>query len=305
MSSFASRQPARRPQYIRKMPEAGKYHTLTVSRVSDHGLYLADEEGGEVLLPNRYVSASMKPGDRMDVFVYHDSKDRPIATTRRPKATAGEFACLEVVDKTVHGAFMDWGIEGKDLFVPNRNQQVPMEAGRKYVVMLYRDNVSGRIVGTSKLGKYVSNEEITVKPGDRVDALVARRVKDGFRVIVENRHWGMLYDNQMFAPVHIGDRVQAWVRKITDDGRIDLALQQEGFDEVRSAAEKLTEIMRGAGGLLTLTDDSSPEEVRRTAAMSKKVFKRALGYMLSRGRIIMTDEGIELKNGGNEENTVG
>lgn len=277
------------------MIEAGIYHTLTVNRISDYGLYLADTEGYEVLLPNRYVSLSDKVGDTVDVFVYHDSEDRLVATREKPAATVGQAAFLKVVDKTIHGAFLDWGLEAKDLFLPNRNMVGRVEPGRQYVVYVYRDRITGRAVATMELKKQLSNQELTVHLKDEVEILVAADNPLGFRVVVNNRHWGMVYRNQVFSPIAIGDTLHGYVRKITEDNRIDISLQQEGYDEVRRSAEKLTALLRDNGGKLGLNDDSTPEQVRAATAMSKKVFKRTVGYLMKKGEITMDANGITLK----------
>ena len=276
------------------MINAGRTHTLTVSRISDFGLYLADSEGNEVLLPNRYVSMKDKVGDTKEVFVYHDSEDRLVATTETPHAKVGDIAMLEVVDKTAHGAFLDWGLFGKDLFLPNRNQRGLVEVGRKVLVYLYEDHITGRTVATSKLQTIVSNMDIRVRPGQKVEVLVASRSDIGFRVVVERRHWGMLYHNQLFRPVAVGDTLTAYVRRISEDGRIDLSLQQQGYDEVKHSATKLLELLERAGGMLPIGDHSSPEEVTALTKMSKKVFKRSLGMLMKSGDVIATDTGIKL-----------
>lgn len=276
------------------MLRAGRTQTLTVSRVSDYGLYLADEEQNEVLLPNRYVSLADKPGDRKEVFLYHDSEDRLVATTERPLLRAGEAGYLRVVDKTAHGAFLDWGLHGKDLFLPNRNQQGGILAGRSYVVYLYEDSITGRCVATTRLKGFVNNDLITVKPRQEVSLLVASESEIGFRVIVDNRHWGMIYRNQLFRPVAVGDRLTGYVRRITEDNRIDVSLQREGFAQVRDSAEELLQLLRDNGGFLPLSDGSSPEEVMRLTHTSKKVFKRSLGMLLKRGAVQASEEGIKL-----------
>ena len=278
------------------MLQAGNYHTLTVSRYSDHGIYLSDDEGNEVLLPNRYTSLEDRKGDLKRVFIYHDSDNRLIATTETPAAVAGEAAYLKVVDKNIHGAFLEWGITAKDLFLPNSNQTFSLTIGNKYIVFLYRDNISGRVVASTKLNAFISNSNITVRPREKVDILVSRRLEKGFRVIVNNRNWGMIYDNQIFSPVSIGDRLTGYVSRITDDNRIDISLQQQGFDQVRSSADKLLDLVILNGGSLPLNDKSSPEEVAATTGMSKKVFKRSLGYLLSRGAVeLHNDSFIKLK----------
>lgn len=277
------------------MLQAGSYQTLTVSRISDHGLYLADEEGAEVLLPNRYVSLNDKPGDTKEVFVYHDSEDRLVATTERPLAAVGQTAYLKVVDKTIHGAFLDWGLQGKDLFVPNRNQSVPMQAGHSYVVYIYRDNITGRAVASARLNGFISNEELTIRPRQQVTVRIATETPLGYRVVIDDRHWGMLYRNQLFRPVAVGDALTGYVRRITEDNRIDVSLQREGYAQVKDSAEQLLGLLRDNGGFLPLNDNSAPEEVARLTGTSKKVFKRSLGVLLKRGAVETTDQGIRIK----------
>lgn len=275
--------------------KAGQNHTLTVTRISDYGLYLADQEGQEVLLPNRYVSLADKVGDAVDVFVYHDSEDRLVATRETPLARAGEAAFLKVVDKNLHGAFLDWGLAGKDLFLPNRNQQGGVFTGHSYVVYLYEDDITGRCVATQRLKSFINNDTITVKPREEVPLLVASESPIGYRVIVRNRHWGMLYRNQLFRPVAVGDRLTGFVSRITEDNRIDVSLQREGYAQVKDSAEQLLGLLRDNGGFLPLNDNSAPEEVARLTGTSKKVFKRSLGVLLKRGAVETTDQGIRIK----------
>ena len=276
------------------MLRAGRIQKLTVSRISDYGLYLADEEQNEVLLPNRYISLTDKPGDEKEVFLYHDSEDRLVATTETPLLRVGEAGYLRVVDKTAHGAFLDWGLYGKDLFLPNRNQQGGIIAGRSYIVYLYEDSVTGRCVATCKLKSFINNDSITVAPRQEVDLLVASESPIGYRVIINNRHWGMLYRNQLFRPIAVGDRTKGYVRKRTEDKRIDVSLQQEGFAQVEDSAEVLLQLVRDNGGFLPLNDDSAPEEVNRLTQTSKKVFKRSLGMLLKRGAVTVDEQGIKI-----------
>ena len=277
------------------MLRAGRMHTLTVGRISDYGLYLENEEHDEVLLPNRYVSLTDKVGDTKEVFVHHDSEDRLVATTETPLLKAGEAGYLRVVDKTVHGAFLDWGLAGKDLFLPNRNQQGGILAGHSYIVYLYEDSVTGRCVATNKLKTFIDNDEITVRPRQEVDVLVASESPIGYRVIVGNRHWGMIYRNQIFRPVAVGDRLRGYVRRITEDNRIDISLQQTGLAQVTDSAQTLLELLRENGGRLPLNDASDPAEVQRLTAMSKKVFKRSVGMLLKQGAVRMDEQGIEIR----------
>lgn len=276
------------------MLKAGRTQTLTVSRISDYGLYLTDEEQNEVLLPNRYVSLADKVGDTLEVFVYHDSEDRPVATTETPKLREGEVGFLRVVDKNLHGAFLDWGLTGKDLFLPNRNQQGGVMAGRSYAVYLYVDQVTGRCVATMKFKSYVNNDIITVRPREEVTLLVASETPIGYRVILNNRHWGMLYKNQLFRPIAIGDRLSGYVHRITEDNRIDVSLQQQGFAEVRHSAETLLNRIRTNGGFLPLNDDSDPVRIAELTQMSKKTFKRSLGVLLKQNAVQLTEQGVKL-----------
>ena len=273
--------------------KVGHIQTLKVNRISDYGLYLVDDEGQEVLLPNRYVSLTNAIGDEIEVFVYHDSEDRLVATTDKPLITEGRAAYLKVVDKNIHGAFLDWGLKGKDLFLPNRNQQGGVLAGRSYIVWLYVDNITGRCVATMKLKPFIDNDIITVKPRQKVDILIASESPIGYRAIIDSRHWGMVYKNQIFQKVQIGDRFEGFVRRITDDNRIDLSLRQEGYDGVATSADDLLAILRNNGGVLPVGDDSSPEQVHAATQMSKKVFKRAVGMLLKRG--VITADKFEIR----------
>ena len=277
------------------MLRAGRTQTLTVSRISDYGLYLEDGEHNEVLLPNRFTSLTDKPGDTKEVFVYHDSENRLVATTETPALRVGEAGFLRVVDKTVHGAFLDWGLIGKDLFLPNRNQQGGVVAGRQCLVYLYEDSITGRCVATCKLKSFVNNDLIAVAPNQEVALLVASESPIGFRVIVENRHWGMLYRNQLFRPVAVGDRLTGYVSRITDEGRIDILLQRQGYAQVKDSAEILLRLLSDNGGRLPLGDDSSPEEIARLTQMSKKSFKRSLGVLLKRGAVETDGRSIEIR----------
>lgn len=275
--------------------KVGRIQTLKVNRISDFGLYLIDDQEQEVLLPNRYVSLGNKVGDEIEVFVYHDSEDRLVATTDRPLITEGQAACLKVVDKNIHGAFLDWGLAGKDLFLPNRNQQGGVLAGRSYIVWLYVDNITGRCVATMKLKPFIDNDIITVEPRQKVDMLVASESPIGYRVIINSRHWGMLYKNQIFRPIKIGDRVEGYVRRITEDNRIDLTLRQEGYGGVANSAEELLTLIKENGGVMPIGDNSSPEKVHALTQMSKKVFKRSVGMLLKRGDIVTDGDSITLK----------
>lgn len=275
--------------------KTGQIQTLKVSRISDFGLYLIDDEGAEVLLPNRFTRLDMKEGDEVEVFVYHDSEDRLVASTEQPLIKVGEVAALKVVDKSIHGAFLEWGLSGKHLFLPNRNQQGSVIAGQKTVVYMYVDERTGRCVATNKIKPFIYNEEpLTVKVGDEVEVLVAFETPIGYRVVINNRHWAMIYKNQLFRPIRVGDKTRGWVRKITEDMRIDVSLQQTGLAEVETSVVKLEQMLKEHGGVLGVNDRSEPQDVARLTGMSKKVFKRALGMLLKQGKVRQTEYGIEV-----------
>ena len=276
------------------MLKVGCIQKLTVSRVSDYGLYLADEQQNEVLLPNRYTSLTDQEGDEKEVFIYHDSEDRLVATTETPLLKVGEAGFLKVVDKTLHGAFLDWGLFGKDLFLPNRNQQGGVLAGRPTLVYVYEDSITGRCVATNKLKSFINNDVITLEARQKVSILVASESPIGYRVIIENRHWGMLYHDQLFRKISIGDRLTAYVRRITEDNRIDVSLQQAGYAQVKDSAAGLMQLLVEHGGALPINDHSTPEEIAALTLLSKKNFKRSLGTLLKSGAVVMTETGIKL-----------
>ncbi len=217
-----------------------------------------------------------------------------VATTEEPVAMVGDIACMKVVDKNLHGAFLDWGLYGKDIFLPNRNQQGGVFIDGTVIVYLYEDNITGRCVATTKIKGLVNNDEISVQPRESVEVLVASESEIGFRAIINNRHWGMLYKNQLFRPIKVGDRLQVYVRRITEDGRIDLTLNQQGYKEVKSSAETLLDLLNENGGRLPINDNSDPQRVAEVTLMSKKLFKRSLGVLLKRGEARITEQGIEV-----------
>lgn len=233
----------------------------------------------------------------MEVFVYHDSEDRLVATTEEPYAKVGEIAHMKVVDKNLHGAFLDWGLYGKDLFLPNRNQQGGVVVDKHVVVYLYEDNITGRCVATTKFKALVNNDVVELQPRDEVEILIASESEIGYRAIINNRHWGMLYKNQLFRPIAVGDKMMAFVRRITEDHRIDLTLSQQGYREVKNSAEVLLDLLNDNGGALPINDNSDPAEVARVTQMSKKLFKRSLGVLLKRGEVEATERGIQIVKG--------
>jgi len=274
------------------MLEIGKTASLEVLRAVPMGLILGTAED-EILLPTRYVPAGTSPGDVIEVFLYTDSDDRPIATTEQPLAQAGEFACLRVVSVDAVGAFLDWGLP-KDLLLPFRSQQKRVRPEQRVVVRVLCDPVSGRPVATSKLDRFLEPPPGDLREGQAVDLLVYDETALGSKAIVDGRFGGLLFSDSGAGRPEIGSSMTGYVRHIRDDGRLDLALTPSGQAAIEDAREVLLAALLSAGGRLELTDSSEPEEIRRTLALSKKAFKRAVGALYRERRIRIGDSAIEL-----------
>jgi uncharacterized protein len=273
------------------MVAIGDYNELEIIKQVDFGVYL-DSDDGEILLPTKYLPAHYLLGDRIRVFVYRDSEDRIIATTLQPKAKVGDFAALQVKDTSGHGAFLDWGLE-KDLFVPFSNQREKMQPGRTYVVYLYLDENSDRIVATAKYEKYLNQESPALSEGEEVDLLIAGFTELGIKVIINNQYQGILYKNEVFRPLNLGDRTRGFIRKIREDNKIDVSLQKAGYEEVTDAAEIVLDKLKAAGGRLNLSDKSSPDDIYDALGMSKKTFKKAIGSLYREGKITLAETYIQ------------
>lgn len=260
------------------MINTGKYNHLRISRRTTHGAYLFDDEGNEVLLPNKYIPEDCKDGDTIEVFVYKDSEDRIVATTLKPKAVLGDFAFLKVKTVTQHGAFLDWGLE-KDLFVHRNEQKSEMRQGQAYIVYLYLDEFTQRIAATEKIGKYIQNQDLDVDVGDEVNILVFSKTELGFNVIINNRFKGLLYNNEIFRDIQVGDRLSAWVKNIREDDKIDVSLQKQGVENIEINARRVLEVLKQNNGMLELSDNSDPQKIYSLLGMSKKTFKKAIGSL--------------------------
>lgn len=275
------------------MVNIGKYNRLTVAKIVDFGVYLDAGNGVEILLPARYIDRELKAGDELDVFIYTDSEDRLIATTEKPFAEVGQFAFLEVVDVNQVGAFLDWGLP-KNLLVPFKEQKVRMREGGVYPVYVYLDDTSKRIVASAKLERYLGNVFPDYKRGDEVTALVWQHQPIGYRVIVDNLHSGMIYENEIFRNLEIGETVKAFVKNVRDDGKIDLTLSGNVIERVGRLADRIMEYVRLNGGEAPISDKSSPEVIQAKFQCSKKDFKKAVGQLFKEHRITFTDDGIRL-----------
>lgn len=275
------------------MINIGEYNTLKVNREVDFGLYLGDGEE-EVLLPGKWKPEGTEIGQDIEVFVYTDSEDRPIATTMKPVATVGEFAIMEVKSTIPIGAFLDWGLE-KDIFLPKAEQLQKPAVGDKVVVRVCLDHKTNRVVAVSKIGSFVEEINHPFKPGEQVEAWVYQISPLGYLVLVNQKYSGLIYRSDVFEPLQIGDRKKAYVSKLREDGKLDLGLKAFGKEGMKSDRDKVLEKLEEKGGRLPLGDKSQPEEVSRVLGMSKKSFKRAIGILYKEQKINLSDEEISLK----------
>lgn len=261
------------------MIEIGQYNDLHINRFVDFGLYLGDDDGNEVLLPKRYLDGQEKEGDTMRVFVYNDSEERPVATTEKPHAVVGDFALMRVNQVNNVGAFLDWGLVGKELLVPFREQRVNMKEGRSYIVYVYIDDNTGRVVASAKLDKFLNNTMPRYYHRQKVDLLVVQRTELGYKVIVNDLHWGLIYSNEIYGDINIGDRCTGFIKQVRDDGKIDVTLEKIEKMRVDDLAETIIDYLKSHGGKMPLNDKSDPQDILRIFQCSKKDFKKALGAL--------------------------
>lgn len=273
--------------------ELGKFNTLEVVKEVDFGMYLDGGEEGEILLPQRYVPEDCNPGDKLNVFIYLDNEERLVATTLTPLAQVGEFACLEVAWVNQYGAFLNWGLM-KDLFVPFNEQKMKMQVGKKYVVHVHLDNESYRIVASAKVDRYLSKDKASYEPGCEVDILIWQKTDLGFKAIIENQYSGLLYESEIFQPLHAGMTMKAYIKQVRDDGKINLVLQKLGQDKVKDFSDTLLTYIRKSGGKISLNDKSPAETIYTTFGVSKKTFKKAIGDLYKKHLILLPEDGIIL-----------
>lgn len=271
----------------------GEYNLMKVVKEVDFGFYLDGGDEGEILLPSRYVPAGLKPGDEIEVFIYLDQDERPVATTQKPLAKAGDFAYLEVAWVNEYGAFLNWGLM-KDLFCPFREQKKRMTLGTSYIVYVTVDEDSYRLMATAKVDRYLDRERPVYRHGDEVDLLVWQKTDLGFKVIVDNRFSGLIYENQIFQYITTGDRMKGYIDHIRQDGKIDVTLQPTGHRQTTEFSETLLEYLNKNGGRCDLGDKSPAELITDRFKVSKKTYKKAVGDLYRRRLIIITDDGIAL-----------
>lgn len=275
------------------MTEIGKLNTLRVVKELDFGIYLDGAELGEILMPKRYVPENCKIDDMIEAFIYLDSEDRIIATTQIPNAMVGQFAGMEVVSVNEVGAFLEWGLQ-KDLLVPFREQKVKMEQGKTYVVYVYYDEESNRIAASAKLDQFLDLEQTEYDEGQEVDLLIYNQTDMGYKAIVNNINEGVLYANEVFQPLHKGQRLKGYIKKIRDDGKLDLCLQKPGFEKIDELADRILSYLAKNDGFLNVTDKTPPDVISQMFNVSKKTFKKAVGALYRKKLVQLEPDGISL-----------
>lgn len=273
------------------MLEIGKYHTMRIDRETEPGLFLSNEAGDDVLLPNKYVPEEYKIWDELDVYVYLDHEERPVATTLKPYIELNSFGYLRCTTVSKIGAFLDWGLE-KELFVPFAQQARPMKVGSWYIVYMYLDEKTNRLAATSKTIKYLSNEEVTLNKFDKVNVLISHITDRGANAIINSKFKGLIYKEDIFEDIRTGDQLEGWVKKIRPDGKIDIVLQEEGYKSIEPNAQYIYEELKANDGFLPLHDKSSPEDIQSQLGLSKKSFKKAVGTLYRDRKILIKEDGI-------------
>ena len=278
------------------MIELGKQHRLNVIRQTNDGLILVDDQKEEILLPTNECPSNLKIGDSLNVFIYRDQNEKKIATTVIPKINLHEFALLQVASITKVGAFLDWGLE-KNLLIPFSEQQQELKEGRWYIVYLDIDETTDRLFASTYIERQLQNIHITVKEGEKVDLLVYQKTDLGYSVIVNNEHKGLIFENEIFTTINIGDVLKGYVKKIREDNKLDISLQPIGYKKfIDVNSSNIYQTLIDNNGYLTVTDKSSPEEIKSLFGLSKKAFKKSIGALYKQKKIVIEKDGIRILN---------
>lgn len=276
------------------MLNIGRYNKLKISRFVDFGAYLDSTDGREILMPAKFLSSNAEVGDEVEAFVYTDSEDRLIATTEKPFAVVGEVAYLQVAEVNRFGAFLDWGLEAKELLVPFSEQRSHMNPGGIYLVYVYLDNTTQRVVASAKVDKYIGNLLPHYKHGQKVTALLTQRTPIGYKCIVDNLHWGMIYSNEVHHPLTLEEKITAYVKVVRDDGKIDLTVNDRARARTSDLASDILDCLINNDGFLPLTDKSDPEAIEKILLCSKRDFKKAIGKLYKERKISILEDGITI-----------
>jgi len=273
----------------------GHYSCLNIARITPSGAFLTTDEG-DILLPGKFIPQGAMPGTAVEVFIYLDSEDRPVATVQKPLAVVGEFALLKVTDTNAKvGSFLDWGLD-KDLLLPFGEQLAPVKKGEQVLVRVYQDS-SGRIAASARLDRFLQPSDGSLSEGDAVDLFIYAYSDLGAKVVINNRYGGLLFRNELYGRPKAGEKLRGYVKKIREDGKIDITLRKGGAQEARSDRDLvLAALTTATDGFLPLTDKSNPETISGLLKLSKKSFKKAVGGLYREGLITMAADGIRLKN---------
>ena len=274
--------------------DLGKINTLVAARRTDFGFYLVDLEDNEVLLPNAYVSDDLKISDEIDVFIFKDSEDRITATNITPKIQLEQFAYLQVKEVNKYGAFLDWGLP-KDLMVPFAEQNHKLQEGHWTIVFLLEDEQTERLIGSCKVNEFVFYDKLEFNKGDEVDLLLYEHDELGLKAIVNNLYRGLIFESDIHKKFNLGDKIKGYVKLVREDGKIDLALEPIGYsNQIDNNAEVILDFLNKNKGFVNLTDKSNPEDIKHVLGLSKKAFKRGLGFLYKKKIIEILDDGIKL-----------
>lgn len=276
------------------MLQIGQFNQLNVVKEVPFGVYLDGYDRGEILLPRKVVPEGTVIGDRLDVFIYFDSEDKIIATTKQPRITLGSCAFLKVIDVNRVGAFLDWGLD-KDLLVPKAEQRRPMQLNKSYLVYLTQDDQQ-RLVASSKLEHYLDQTRPRLKAGDEVDLLIGETTDLGTKVVVNHTHWGLIYAGDIFQSLQYGQKTRGYIKTVRDDGKLDVVLRKLGQNDIPGLAQRILDALTQADGFLAVHDKSSPAEIKHAFNESKKNFKHAIGNLYKQGKISIETDGIRLQN---------
>ena len=276
------------------MFEIGKYSTLKVDRFQSPGAFLVNDDDDDILLPNKYIPSDLKIGDEIKVFIYLDGEERPVATTIDPTIQLNDFAVLKANHVSKIGAFMDWGLE-KDLLIPFREQIAKIQEGKRYLVHLLMDHQTNRLFGTTKLDKYLNDNEILFKVREEVDLLIWTRTDLGTKVIINKKYHGLLFNNEIFQDLELGQNIKGYIKNIRPDGKIDVSLDKISYKNIEPNAQKILHLLEKNDGYIALTDHSDPSLIKSYLGISKKSFKKAIGSLYKKRIILIEKKGIRLK----------
>ncbi len=275
------------------MVKIGRINKLTIKTNRDDGIYLDGGKSGDILLPKKHVPDNCRPGDEIEVFVYANKSKRLQATTQKPYATVGQFAKLRVISSSSQGVYLDWGLQ-KDLLIPKGEQSTKMEEGKAYIVFIFLDESTNRIAASTKLDKFITILPPNYDENEEVDLIICAKTDLGYKAIINNSHWGVIYKNEVFQKINIGQQLKGYIKKIREDFKIDLSLQKAGYQRVDDISNSILKAINNMGGSITVTDKSPPDDIYALFMVSKKTFKKAIGALYKRKLITIDTNGIKL-----------